>query len=108
MSRPPLLCQEGSGTPNSFTPSLTPYSHYSDPNNRDLEQHLHPELNNARPAFAEPWISGSDIRGLADCTKRTGVEIDVWKAEIRPVKSIENFSTKLYRSTLSHLCQLVH
>src|SRR5215471_17035564 len=23
MSRPPLLCQEGSGTPNSFTPSLT-------------------------------------------------------------------------------------
>src|SRR5215831_2660471 len=23
MSRPPLLCQEGSGAPNSFTPSVT-------------------------------------------------------------------------------------
>src|SRR5262245_7814813 len=72
------------------------------------EHKLQTKLNDAGTTFTEPWITGSNVGCLTDCTKCDGVEIDVGKAEIRAVEDIDDFSAKLYGSTFRHPCQLIH
>ena len=59
------------------------------------EYDLQTKLNDARAAFAEAWISGSDIRSFTDRTECAAVEIDVGQAEIRAIEGIDDFRSEL-------------